>query len=171
MLKKIIVSAAFAFAAVLPAPPAVAWDEVCVHFPQWKTWYTGHFSVVHDHSFHKFGMPSHIPDSFNRDLDRDFAVAAPRHTVKRGARPADHALHSDNFGMNSSRCVDIRHIPEGEGFAVYVRTSTGPLAHCATHRSNPDMYYKQAKRPHRKIWWRGTGVAWSPSCHFWRESN
>ena len=161
MLKK---TAAVVFAAawsLAPAQTAAAWNEVCVKFPLWKTAFVGHFTVVHDHHMER-AMPRRIPDRGKDGVVSD----APKHTITRGSRSAREGIHSGNFAANQSRCVDIRRIPEGRPFAVYVRANG--VAHCATHESNPRMYYKQrpGKFRHNQIWFEGWGVDGYPSCKF-----
>ena len=167
MLKKF---APFLFAALLtlaPVQSAAAWEEVCVNFPLGKTWFIAHFSVVHSYSFKTKGMPGIIPA---RDKRRHFT--APAHTIKNRRARARTATHSGSFGANGSRCVDISHIPNGGGFAVYVVTAhSEERAHCATPKSNPNMWMRQNTRsPNRKIWWQAYGIDSSPRCYFWRET-
>ena len=164
MLKK---TASLLFAAALslaPVQTAAAWDQLCMKFPLWKTAYVGHFTVVHGRDFNR-AMPSHVPD---RDVAQ-IKIPAPDHTVTRGSRPVWDAVHSGKFAANQSRCVDLSAIPNGRHFAVYVITGwSSGIAHCATHESNPNLYYTQqdGKFQFNQIWFEGWGSSPQPRCKF-----
>lgn len=167
MLKK-IAALAFALAVTQPlAPSAKAWDEVCVHFPIWKAAFLGNFGVVHGFST-AYGR---IPNSYH-DPDTNSFWKLPDdlggwHGIRAGG-----AIMSGTFGANDTRCVSIRHLPEGEPFFVFVDPDGNPAAAlCSTHGSNPNQWYLQQNRPYRKIWWEAGGAVWSPYCNYWRETN
>ena len=168
MLKKITPLLFAALLTLAPVQFAAAWEEACVNFPLGKTWFIGHFGVVGPYGF-KHGMPRSFP---SRHAPKSYYHYAPKHTLGRSGR-ADVVRYSESFGANGSRCVNITHILDGEDFAVYVITAGGyTVAHCATPKSNPNMWMRQnARNPNRKIWWQAYGADLSPRCYFWRESN
>ena len=170
MLKKTApIPAAFALAAFLsvPAPSALAWEEACVRFPLVP--FTGHLAVAHDFDFAR-GMPDKIPARLKHGLP--VMMSAPAHTVGGRGRAAETAVHSRLVVSGASRCVSIRHIPEGAGFAVYLHTSSlisgDRVAHCSTPKDNPDLWLRQQNNTPRQIYWRAAGFT-NPACHFWRE--
>ena len=52
----------FLLAALLavPAAPAGAWDELCMHFPLGKTWFAGRFYLIHDFQLDGLKVPARI---------------------------------------------------------------------------------------------------------------
>ena len=164
---------------LIPARSAAAWDEVCVHLPLWHSAYVAHVVVAHDYDF-RHSMPRRFPEKPPQSLlanDQwktvwDEYHNAPGHTVTRRSGDAGKTIHSGKFGVNSHRCVRVRHIRQGHGFAVYVVSAgASAVAHCATDGNTRERYYKQQNRPHRKLWFRATGTDWHPRCHYWRQTN
>ena len=171
MLKKIAAILTFAVAALMPVAPAAAWDEVCVHFPLWKTAFAGDFAVVYDYDFRGTGLPSHFPSRRYSPSGGNLPITTPHHLINYKSKPATVATISGTFGAGKTRCVTIGKIRNGQDFTVFVRTTLGTVAHCSTHSSNPNKWYTQQQRPFRKIWWQSWGVVGSPTCQYWRETN
>ena len=84
MLKKIAVLA-FAAAAMLPAAPAGAWEQVCMKLPLWKTWFSGNFHIVYD--FHTY--LGEIPGSYYEAGRRGSHRPCPRELNGSSRRPRE----------------------------------------------------------------------------------
>ena len=170
MLKKITVLA-FAAAAMLPAAPAGAWDQVCMKLPLWKTWFSANFHIVYDFSTAS-GRRYPTPTVCGRQkTGRRGAIDHPQGRWEgTGDISANGRIDSPSIHVNQTKCADISEIPEGRPFIVYIHPHSGHPALCETHRSNPDKWYHQQTRPYRTLNYESTGVAGRPTCKFARES-
>ena len=167
MLKKIVPFIFAVAAALLPAAPAAAWEQVCMKLPLGKAAFAATFTVVH-------GFWAHwgIPNAYNVPGERLRRPVPPELNPYEGHNPADGAIVSGSIVVNKSKCVDISGVENGEPFIVYVDSGWyGAIRLCETHRNNPDKWYFQQNRPYRTLWYEAWGVASSPKCAFVRESN
>ena len=166
MLKKAAVLT-FAVAAMLPAAPAGAWEQICMKLPLWKTWYAANFHVVH--SFHT-NRGNDIPNSYYVP-ERRASMKLPDELGGTYNSRADGHIKSPDIIVTQTRCVDITEIPDGEPFFVYIHPHAGNAALCETHRSNPNKWNHQQNRPYRTLHYESWGGAAHAKCKFTRESN
>ena len=165
MLKKILTVAAALAMSLVSAPAAVAWDEVCMELPFWRVSYRGQFHVVH--GFTDGRMPGHYHSERGTVAGLPWELGVDNY---RGV--ADGRISSEWFTAGFSRCVSIRHLPEGTAFFVYVESHLiASFDLCSTHSSNRERYYTQRRRPYSRIWYQGTGQAGSARCDYWKESH
>ena len=158
--------------ALAPAQDAAAWSKVCVKLPLWKAWFSATFHVAYDFNTGR-GIPStYLDDSVSNNRKWRSLPNALKGNKSSGARGL---INSGQFAVNSSRCVDIREIPNGQPFIVYVRPAVGqssphgPAVVCETHRSNPNPWYFQQNRPYQELWYDSWGATWAPRCKFTHE--
>ena len=156
MLKKFAILIFAAAAMLLPAAPAAAWGEVCMKLPSWKTWFAGHLTVV----------PVYDPE---RGADR--LLPSRGYPLYERHVPAPNEITSRRILVNQSKCVDIRTIPYGTPFIVYIHVVEGKARLCETHPSNSDPWYHRTDRPYRKLWYEAWGTSSNPKCKFVYESN
>ena len=166
MLKKIAVLA-FAAAAMLPAAPAGAWDQVCMKLPLWKAWFSSNFHIAYD-----FPTASgKIPGSYyTKKTGRRGAIDLPKGLNGSRDISANGRIDSPSVHINQTKCADISEIPQGKPFIVYIHPHSGNPAVCETHHSNPDKWYYQTNRPYRTLNYETTGVAGRPKCRYTHES-
>ena len=164
MLKKIAVLA-FAAAAMLPAAPAGAWEQVCMKLPLWKTWFSGNFHIVYD--FHTY--LGELPDSYYVRETRS-STALPEELNASSRVRADGYIKSSSMHVNQTKCVDISEISQGDAFFLYFQPDLGKAVLCETHHSNPDKWYHQTNRPYRTLNYESTGSAAHPKCRYTHES-
>ena len=165
MLKKIAVLA-FAAAAMLPAAPAGAWDQVCMKLPLWKAWISGNFHVVYD-------FPTYlgkIPDSYRVWAPGGGHEVIPRALGGDSRLLAEGHIGSSTIHVNQTRCVDISKILQGKPFFIYFSPHLGTATLCETHSSNPDKWYHQTNRPYRTLNYESTGTTGHARCRFTHES-
>ena len=166
MLKKIAVLA-FAAAAMLPAAPAGAWDQVCMNLPLWKTWFSGNFHVVYDFSTALGEIPgSYYPE----ERGSRGSIGLPKELNGSLNVRANGQIRSSSVHVNQTKCVDISKIPQGEPFIVYFHADFGRAVLCGTHRSNPDKWYHQTNRPYRTLNYKSTGTSLNTRCEYTHES-
>ena len=167
MLKKCITILAFAIAAVMPAAPAAAWEQVCMKLPLWKSWYSGTFHVVYDFHTH-LGV---IPNSFYVSKTHSSTQLPDALGGSTDVR-ADGQIDSATLRVNNTKCVDISRIRNGDAFFVYIKPDVGNAAAlCETHPSNPEKWYIQTSRPYRTLNYESWGGVAHPKCKFTHESN
>ena len=156
MLKNLIAFAVVFAAMLAPAAPAAAWGQVCMKLPLWKTWFAGHLTVVPVYEPEK-GAESLLPSGGYPLYERH--VPAPNEIVSR------------RIQVNQSKCVDIRTIPYGTPFIVYIHVVEGKARLCETHPDNPEQWYVRTDRPYRTLWYEAWGASMHPKCKFVYESN
>ena len=167
MLKKITVLA-FAIAAVLPAAPAGAWEQVCMKLPLWKTWFSGTFHVVYDFPTTPGGD---LPGKYSiRGMSKFSTQRVPGELEGNSDIIASGHIDSPGMHVNQTKCVDIREIPEGNPFIVYFDAHFGIGALCETHQSNPEKWYHQTNRPYRTLNYESTGTTLHVKCKYTHES-
>ena len=162
MLKKIAVLA-FAAAAILPAAPAGAWDQICMKLPLWKAWVSGNFHVV-------YSFPTSsgkVPSSY---YTNNTAALLPKSLQGSDRVHARGHVGSSSIHVNQTRCVNISKIPHGDAFILYFEPHLGTAALCETHHSNPNKWYNQTNRPYRTLNYETTGAAGAPKCRYTHES-
>ena len=170
MLKKFIPAIVAAVFALTPVHTADAWDEVCVHFPLWKTWFSGKFIVVSGFDSENDSLPAKFGPNLNRPRDFSDLIDNTTDDTARGA------VYSSKMVVNQSRCVSIRDVDVDERFFVFILADSASISSsvgvvCETHSSNPNRFYHQTNRPYRKIWFESWGAVWSPKCKYTHESN
>ena len=172
MLKK---TASLIFAALAsltltlaPARDAAAWDRVCVHLPLWKTAYSGRFHVIHSFK----GAPGKVPNAVFVGSGAERALHAlpefGRRTDRIWSARANGQITSGNLSASKSGCVDIRGIPNGQPFFVYIYPSLGKPALCDPRGNNPNPWYVQQDRPRKELWHHAWGGVRSAKCE-WRH--
>ena len=172
MLKKLN-SCFVAFAAALtlaltPAQDAAAWERVCLKLPLWKTWFTADMHVVHSFK----GVPGKVPNAvFHGPTGepRKWLESLPdfgKRTDHRWQGRADGQIISRGIAANQERCVDIRHIPVGQPFFVYIYAHLGRNLLCETHHTNSNPWYYQRNAGYRDIVYEAWGAVHSERCEF-----
>ena len=167
MLKKIAILA-FAAAAMLPAAPAGAWDQVCIKLPLWKTGFTGNGRVVYDFPTASGEIPgSYYPKKGGAQLR---PLSLPNDLKGSADVIAQGEVRTPTIHVNQTKCVNISRIPQGKPFIVYFYPDFGKAVLCETHRSNPDKWNHQQNRPYRTLNYESTGTSLNAKCKFTRES-
>ena len=167
MLKKIAVLA-FAAAAILPAAPAGAWDQVCMNLPLWKTWFAGSGYVVYDFPTASGKIPgSYYPEKEGARLR---PLPLPKDLNGSADVIAQDQVRTSTIHVNQTKCVNISKIPQGKPFIVYFLPDFGKAVLCGTHHSNPDKWYHQTNRPYRTLNYETTGTTFNAKCVYARES-
>ena len=165
------------------APPAAAWDTVCVRFKIPYVWYSGRFRVFYgmnqvpkenygDYVGAALLQAASYSSQYDQLLGTDLngvQVDYPEYNA-RGALP-----WSSVIVAGQTRCMPLEGVRDGEKFAVYVRPNgagNGVGLVCDTHPDNPNLYYHQQSRlPYRRIHYDAWGSVGEPRCAFTHESN
>ena len=153
-------------AAMLPAAPAGAWDQICMKLPLWKTWYAANFHVVH--SFHT--NAGDIPNAYYMP-ERRASMKLPNELGGTYNSRADGRIKSPGIAVNQTKCVDITEIPDGEPFFVYIHPPLRKRRPPQNHHSNLDKWNHQQNRPYRTLNYESWGGVAHAKCKFTRESN
>lgn len=179
-IKKCVAVAVVVAAAVVPLRSAHAWDEVCVHLPLWKAWFAAHFHVVHGFQAEPPGLPSAVWEVRDDGEHQSGAHVIPsiadnlfnrRDLVKRG-KTAPAQIQSGAIRANQTRCVSIRHLPQGERFFVLVNVHgqhVRPYVYCGLHPSAGHPWYEQTRRPYSKMVYHAWGAVGNPRCEYREE--